>query len=427
MKRHLKLLVGTLTLLSLALGGCGAQEEELYGGEEARSDKQRLASPVVPASDLQAQVKGNTTFAFELYQRLCGDPGNLFFSPHSISLALAMTHAGAKNTTEKQMEQVLSFLPQAKLHPALNKLDLELAKRGQGAKGADGSPFRLNVVNATWGQRGYAFLPGYLDTLALNYGAGLRLLDFAEQPEPSRKTINGWVEQKTEQRIKDLIPSGTITNATRLVLTNAIYFNASWDKPFKPEMTKTEPFTTLAGAQVKVPMMNGSFGASYTRGTDFTAAALPYDGHELSMLIIVPEAGKFDSFEKALTAAKLDQIIKGLAAAQLTIKLPRFGFTKPIKLAKTLTAMGMIDAFSGEADFSGIDGSRSLFISEVLHKAFVKVDENGTEAAAATAVVMPGSGPPQPETLLADRPFIFLIRDHATGAVLFVGRVVDPS
>ncbi len=428
---HSKVLhVSASLVILLAVGACGNEDgDKPLNAQEARSDKQRITTPQVAQSDLAAQVAGNSAFAFDLYQKLRKTSGNLFYSPHSMSLALAMTHAGARNNTEAEMAQVLGYLPQSRLHAALNLLDLELAKRGKGASGTDGQPFRLHIVNATWGQKDHRFLPTYLDTLALNYDAGLRLMDFATQPEQSRLEINAWVQRQTEDRIKDLLPPNSITEITRLVLTNAIYFNASWKTPFDPDATATETFTTQAGQQVQVPMMNGSLNASYLKGADFAAAALPYDGDEISMLIIVPDAGKLDSVEASLDSAKVQTIVTGLARSELRLKLPKFEFETPLLLKDHLQALGIKDAFSTTAaDFSGIDGSRELSIGQVIHKAFVKVDEAGTEAAAATAVVMPGSATPNPpKTLHVNRPFIFLIRDHATNAVLFVGRVVDPS
>jgi serpin B len=420
--------------------GCGPESQDptqdptkdpTQTGDEIRSDKKRVQSPSVPDTDLKAQVDGNNTFAFDLYQKVMSEPGNLFYSPHSISMALAMLHAGARGNTERQMEQALSFvLPQSRLHPALNKLDLELESRGKGKKAADGKAFRLKVVNALWGQRGYSFLPGYLDVLALNYGAGLRLLNFVDQPETSRLAINDWVEQQTEQRIKDLLPPGSITPLTRMVLTNAIYFNAAWAESFEKEATQETSFNRLDGSTVQVKMMRDTKRAGYVEGQGVKAVALPYDGDELSMVVIVPDAGTFASFEQALDRATVDKIIRSLSWDQMVkVGLPRFEFTKPLNLVPPLQAIGMTDAFQpGEADLSGIDGTRKLVVTGVLHKAFVKVNEAGTEAAAATAIIAGGAAAPtKTAELIADRPFIFLIRDHRTGAILFVGRVLDPT
>jgi serpin B len=396
----------------------------------ARSDVARAASPDVPAADLGELVGGNSAFALELYQLLRdGKEGNLFYSPFSISLALAMTYAGARGETEQQMADALHYtLPQARLHPAFNALDQALAKRGEGAQGKDGQGFRLNIANAIWGQAGYQFLPQFLDILAGNYGAGLRLLDFAGGPEEARLSINDWVSQQTEERIQDLIPPGLITPLTRLVLTNAIYFNAAWAKPFEAGLTEDGPFTLLDGSQVTVPMMRETESLGYAEGAGYQAVELPYDGHELSMVILLPEAGGFEAFEAGLDAGQVEGILESLAYRQVALTMPRFEFESEFSLAQALAALGMPAAFSSDADFSGMDGARDLFISEVVHKAFVSVDEAGTEAAAATAVIMELTAMPEaPVAVSLDHPFIFFIRDIQTGAILFVGRVVDPG
>jgi len=425
LQRHLS----TLLLVSLALlfiAGCG--DEEPYGGEVLRSDKQRVTTPVVAGVDLTAQVQGDTAFGLDFFQQLRAKKENLFISPHSISTALAMLHAGARGNTEKQMAQALHYvLPQPKLHAVFNKLDLDLQSRGRNSKAADGKAFRLNIVNATWGQQGYPFLPSYLDTLAINYGAGLRLLDFITQPEISRQIINKWVLYKTEDRIVDLLPQGVIKSSTRLVLTNAIYFNAAWAKPFKPENTYGGMFTLLGGTKVPAPMMKGTMDGAYAKGQGFQAAALPYDGNELSMIILLPDAGTFDTYEQSLTGPALEATVQQMKSASLMLEMPKFQFEAEVDCKAPLKALGMTDAFSSAADLSGIDGSKTLFVQAVLHKAFVKVNEAGTEAAAATAVVVgKTSALPLIVTLKVDRPFIFLIRDHATGAILFLGRVLSP-
>jgi serpin B len=415
-----------MAMVLLLLAACGPAAPV---GEMARSGKQRETSPDVAGQDLAGLVDGNSAFAFDLYQILREERENVFYSPYSISVALAMTYAGARGETERQMANALRFsLAQDHLHPAFNSLDLELARRGEGAQGKDGEGFRLNVVNAIWGQAGYAFLPEFLDVLAENYGAGLRVLDFSSAPEESRVTINDWVSEQTEGRIEDLIPAGGIDALTRLVLTNAIYFNAAWGQPFEPSLTADGPFHLPGGGEVNVPMMKQTESFGYTRGEGYQAIELPYDGHELSMVVLLPDAGGFDSFEDALDAGRVDVIVGDLAYRQVALTLPRFEVESGFSLADALAAMGMPEAFTSGADFSGMTGDRDLFISEVIHKAFVSVDEAGTEAAAATAVVMEGLAlPEEPVEVTVDRPFIFLIRDVQTGAILFVGRVVDPS
>jgi serpin B len=412
-----------IVLLLLPLMACS----QAAGGELLKSDKERITSPDVSMSEQTLLVEGNSAFAFELYQALKGKEGNLFYSPYSISVALAMTYAGARGETAQQMADTLHFLlEQERLHPAFNWLDAELAKRGEGATGKDGEAFRLNIINAIWGQKGYEFLSDFLDVLAENYGAGLRILDFVNETEKSRIAINDWVSDQTEGRIKDLIPQDAITTSTCLVLTNAIYFNAAWEYPFHEDVTTDGPFYLLDGGQVIVPMMKQTEVFGYAQGEGHQAVELPYDGEELSMVIILPEDGQFEVFEEGLQAQKIDDIITDLESTGVTLTMPQFEFESEFNLNETLKDMGMPLAFSG-ADFSGMTGTRDLYITQVLHKAFVSVDEAGTEAAAATAVVMEEEAPEPHVEVTLDRPFIFLIRAIETGAILFVGRVINPG
>jgi serpin B len=428
-----KIAVIILALALLVPVIASIQMAQPAAGEVLQSDKERITSPDVLTGDQASLVEGNSAFAFELYQALRGKEGNLFYSPYSISLALAMTYAGARGETAQQMSDTLQFLlEQAKLHPAFNWLSAELAGRGQDAQGKDGEGFRLNIVNAIWGQKDYEFLSDFLDILAENYGAGLRILDFMNEAEQSRLAINDWVSERTEGRIEDLIPPGAINELTRLVLTNAIYFNAAWKYPFDEGLTADGPFHLLDGGQVAVPMMKqtGSFG--YANGAGYQAVELPYDDGELSMLILLPDAGNFEAFETGLQAQQVSDIINGLQYAQVALTMPRFEFESQFGLNDALIDMGMPDAFSPhDADFSGMNGklgTERLFISDVVHKAFVAVDEAGTEAAAATAVIIGETALPRPPVeVTIDRPFIFLIRDIETGSILFVGRVLNPG
>ena len=427
-----KILLGLLASLSVALVACSAPanpDNDQVGIRLVQSEQSRDTSPVVSEGDLVALVEGNNGFAFDLFQTLRSEPGNLFFSPYSISEALAMTYAGARGDTEKQMTAALQFnLAQARLHPAFNQLDLLLKQRGQGAKGKDDQPFRLHVVNAIWGQAGFPFLPAYLDTLALNYGAGMRTVDFVKQTEAARLAINRWVSEQTEERINDLIPPGSLNELTRLVLTNAIYFNAAWEYQFDKDDTADAPFYRLDGSQVTVPTMNQTEWFGYAAGNGYRAVELPYDGRELSMVILLPDDGQYAAFEKSISADAVKDIINGLTNKRVELSMPKFQYDSSFGLKSALTSLGMGDAFTAEADFSGMDGRKDLLIQDVLHKAFVSVDENGTEAAAATAVIVGlTSMPPEAITLKLDHPFIYLIRDIATGQVLFVGRVLDPS
>jgi len=414
-----------LALLLAATGCAGATPKG-----ELRSDKARLA-PQPDESDTGVLVAGNSAFAFDLYQALReqGDD-NLFYSPYSISLALAMTYAGARGETERQMAETLHFdLGQERLHPTLNALDAALAERGKHLDPDQGTRFQLDVVNALWGQSGYDFLPAYLDLLAEHYGAGLRALDFAQAPEEARQTINVWVEEQTKERIKDLIRQGLIRPSTRLVLVNAIYFDAGWHHPFEEGRTRPGTFVLLDRGKVEVPMMHQVEYFPFAEGAGYQAIELPYLGRETSMVILLPDEGQFHAFEETLDAARVEAILSGLEHKNVDLSMPKFEYDASLELGKTLSAMGMPVAFDSEqADFSGITGSRDLTIGEVVHKAFVSVDESGTEAAAATAVIMVESAAPRPDAeVTVDRPFIFMIRDVPTGTILFLGRVVDPS
>lgn len=390
------------------------------------SDRQRARAPRVSEADARELALGNTAFALELYRRIGAAPGNLFCSPYGVSSALAMAYAGARGETAEQMARALRFtLPQARLHPAFNALDLALARRGEGAEGQDGKGFRLHVANAIWGQVGSAFVPSFLDVLAESYGAGLHVVDFVHAPDEARGIINGWVAERTEDRIKDILPEGALGPSTRLVLTNAIYFNAAWQFPFEEEETTPGSFTLADGSTVSVPMMANHAQVRYGEGDGYEALELPYDGGELSMVLVLPS--ELGTFEAGLDQARLDGVLASLGSRSVTMTLPRFKIVSTLDLAPPLEDLGMPAAFSDGADFSGIDGQGGLFITDVLHKAFVSVNEAGTEAAAATAVVIGETSAPEPATIRFDRPFLFVIRDRATSAILFVGRVADPS
>lgn len=391
---------------------------------EVRSDLDRELAPNVTPTQLETLVSGNRAFAADLYGAVRSEPGNLFMSPHSISTALAMTYAGARSTTATQMAEALHFtLPEAELHAAFNKLDLELASRGEAAD-SDTIPFQLTAANALFGQTGMELLTPFLDTLARNYGAGLRVLDFVADHEGARETINEWVEDRTNDKIEDLLPQGSITPNTRLVLANAIYFSAAWAEPFEASKTADRPFTLASGETIDVPSLHQSALNRYGAGPDYRAGELAYDGGQLSMVVVVPD--DLAAFEDTLDGQRLAEIVAGLSGSLLEITLPKFEFAAPLGLVPALMSLGMIDAFSPAADFSGIDGTRSLAISDVLHKGFISIDENGTEAAAATAVIIGETSVPTPATLVVDRPFLFMIVDRPTGAILFLGRVVDP-
>ena len=402
------------------LAACGDTTTDI---PEVRSNLARNTEPDVSPSDMAALVAGNTAFATDLYKQVHDQPGNLFMSPHSISTALAMTWAGAATTTADQMATTLHFtLPPAQQHAAFDQLDLDLASRATKAT-SDTIPFRLTTANAMFGQDGMTFMAPFLDTLAVNYDAGMRVLDFAKDPEGSRVTINQWVEDKTNDRIKDLLPEGSVDGAA-LVLTNAIYFSGAWETPFDASNTADRTFLAGGTTQVSVPFLHGTHENGYAAGDGWRAAELAYDGDDLAMDLIVPD--DLASFEASLSPQILGGIVDAMSVHELDLSLPKFKFDAPLPLKHVLVALGMTDAFDSKADFSGIDGGHDLMILDVLHKGFVSVDEKGTEAAAATAVILGDSAAPEAATLVVDRPFLFLIRDKPTGAILFVGRVVDP-
>jgi serpin B len=424
MKKTRLIILAVIALFGLA--SCARP----VAGSVLQSDKPRITSPSASQTDITTLVQGDSAFAFNLYQSLRTADGNLFYSPYSISEALAMTYAGARGNTEKQMAATMNFmLSQDRLHPAFNSLDLALASRGQSSQGKDEKGFRLHVVNSIWGQQDFSFLSAYLDTLAQNYGAGLRILDFKKNPEQSRLTINNWVSDQTEQKIKDLIPEGSIDVMTRLVLTNAIYFNAAWQYPFEKTATSNGDFFLLNGDKVTAAMMKQMKSFGYTAGSGFQAIDLPYDGRELSMVIILPEQGQFNAFEGSLNSQKVNDIIGKLQNKEVNLSMPKFSYESSFGLKQALTSIGMQDAFNpASADFSGMDGKTDLFIQDVVHKAYVAVDEKGTEAAAASGVVVGTTAMPVDiVNLTVNRPFIFLIRDVGTGTILFIGRVVNPN
>lgn len=401
----------------------------------AQSTVPRSTAPAVAPSDAKALTSDNAAFAADLYKTLRTSPRfdgqNIFFSPHSISVALAMTYAGARGTTESEMSSALRFtLPQDRLHPAFNALDLALSSRGAGAKAADGEPFRLRVTNSLWGLPKMPFEQPFLDTLGESYGAGIRLTDFAQDPEGSRQTINKWVDGQTEQRIPELLPPSSVNPLTRLVLVNAVYFNAAWKTPFEAAITKDAPFHGIGG-DVTASFMASSGPLRHARGSDYDAVALPYDGNELELVAIVPDSGKLDAVEGRLDGAMLESIVGSLESHHVQLKLPKFEIKgKSFSLRDTLQALGMKSAFEpGSADLTGMLPKTvdSLYVADVIHDAFVSVDEKGTEAAAATAAPIAGRGAPtEVVKLTIDRPFVFGVRDIATGAFVFLGRVAKP-
>jgi serpin B len=372
-----------------------------------------LALSVPAAAEETPLGRTQGRFAFDLHARLPKD-GNLFHSPYSVSTALLMTLAGARGNTEAEMRAVLRVpgdLPN--VHAASEALRKGLA-----------GPFRLSVANALWGQKGVAFLEPFLELERRCYDARLEALDFAA-PEEACRVVNGWVEERTEGKIRDLLGPELVGPDTRLVLTNAVYFRAAWEKPFSTRSTADAPFTLANGEAVNVPTMRQTATFDYAEEDGLQLVALPYEGGRLSMIVLVPR--DLAALERRLADEGIGKLFAGAAPCRVGVHLPRFRVESKLRLDDPLRDLGMKDAFGAAADFSGMTGRRDLFVSAVVHQAFVDVNEAGTEAAAATAVaVLKGAPPEDPVIFRADRPFLFLVRDAETGTVLFVGRVADP-
>ena len=375
-------------------------------------------------ADLTAIVNDNTAFAIDLYHQLTNKPGNLLFSPYSISVALAMTYAGARGATATQMAQALHFgLEQTQLHPAFAALQDRLNAVQQAGH------VKLGVANSLWPHKQYAFLPEFMTLLKECYGVEITPVDYRQAAEAARQLINAWVEAKTEKKIVELIPDGTLDDLVRLVLVNAICFKGDWARQFDPTRTQDAPFWITPDKSVTVPMMHQTTSLRYQHVGDVHALELPYAGNDLSMSILLPDRiDGLDELQASLTVERLAMWTQQLWEVDVEVFLPKFKTEFAVTLNKVLEDLGMPDAFNQfKANFSGMDGREKwLYIAFVLHKAFIDVNEEGTEAAA-TAVIMKARGLPELSVAVrADHPFIFLIRDNSTGSVLFMGRVSNP-
>lgn len=428
--RHHLLVPAALASFALATAGllsaCG--DDEASASELVMSEAPRASADPAAA---QGAASALGLFSTDLYAILARTEGNLVFSPYSAAVALAMTRNGAAGETLDQMSAVLHADQAGDLDAGLNAIDQALATRPGEYKWFEKTVnLELATANRLWGQRGYPFHDAFLDTLAANYGAGMRLVDYIKATEDARRAINAWVSDQTRERIPELIPEGVLNSDTRLVLTNAIYLNAPWMHRFNKDATAPGPFTRLDGSTVEAQLMHLSEELRYAKGTGFQAVELPYVDGSLSMLVIVPDSGDFADFQSTFNADTLATIVSDLKTAQVKLGFPRFEYRTQASLKDALKEMGMPIAFEGGlADFSAMspDG-KNLFIQDVIHEAFIAVDEDGTEAAAATAVVVGRtSAPVDVVELTVDRPFLYAIRDNETGAILFLGRVTDPS
>jgi serpin B len=397
-------------MTALLVSGCAA-------GQPAETTSERKeASPV---------ADGNNQFALQLYQALRGTEGNLFFSPYSISTALAMAYAGARGETQQQMAQVLHLpaMTQEQLAQAFGAIIKGLNKRG----GA--GTYQLRVANALWGQQDYKFLPAFTELVEEQYGGTLRNVDFVTAAEQARQTINAWVDKQTDGKIKDLIGPGVLNTMTRLVLTNAIYFKGNWAQQFEKDQTRNQPFTLADGTKVQVPMMNQQAHFGYAEADTLQALEMPYVGDELSMIVLLPKkTDGIKELEEQLTPENLSDWMDQISRREVIVSMPKFKLTDKFDLGRTLQSMGMTDAFTQRADFSGMAGTRNLLISAVIHQAYVDINEEGTEAAAATgvSVSLTSIGPESTPVFRADHPFLVLIRDKPSGSILFLGRTMKP-
>ncbi|WP_115864388.1 serpin family protein [Halorussus litoreus] len=394
--------------------------------------------PQISETLLADQIRGNVGFALDLLAVLRErEGGNLFVSPYSVSAALAMTYAGARSSTAAEMADALNYVLDGEdLHGAFGSLAAEFERRnedGQEANvptgpdaGEDAGPaFELSTANATWGQDGYPFREDFVDLLEAYYEAGLNLVDFAGDPEAARREINDWVAERTDDRIEELLPRSSIDRATRLVLTNAVYFSARWRTPFDEDATEPRPFTALDGTTTEVPTMHRELKAPYSNVDGHQLVELDYANADTSMVIVLPAEGEFEAFEESLTVDRLAIMLDQAGRALVDLSLPKFEVESSFSLVKTMQALGMEEAFTGSADFGGMTEEGDLFVDEIQHQSFVTVDERGTEAAAATAVAMAESAPRRQPEMTVDRPFLFYIRDKPTETPLFVGRVTD--
>lgn len=382
-----------------------------------------FSAPAAGAAQPPSQTARANAIAFKFYAREAAKPGNIFFSPYSMNTAFAMVYEGAKGRTAKEIASVFSFQSDPEeLRAGLSALTRELSNAALGAE--------FVQANSFWAQTGYKFLPGYLGVLRETYGADALPADFRNKTGEARGAINAWTAERTRGRIKNLFPEGALTPLTRLVLVNAVYFKGAWLEQFEKEMTSDADFTRRDGSKIKVKMMAapGTRSAMYAETAELQALRLPYKGGGLSMLVLLPKEGKkLSALEKSLTAEKLAALRAGLQEDKVKVFLPRFSFSSAFTLNGPLAALGMPAAFTDAADFSGMDGSKDLYIQKAFHKAFVEVTEEGTEAAAATGVAMGLKSMSFDLTLFrADRPFMFFIEEPRSGLILFMGRVEDP-
>lgn len=441
-----RILIAAILVLSLVLGACTTvapstvnepEQEDTDNAEiikSAGTDEDMkgveayIVNPPVEKTKLDEHAADMNEFAVALYRQLAASDESLIFSPYSIFQAFLMTYAGANAETKAEIAKALAIDPQDgdKVHEWMNALNIRLTARPEFVR-QDAQPLEFNVANALWAQKEGQFEQAFLDKLSANYDAGLKLVDFSK-PEDARQLINLWVAAQTNEKIKELIPAGMLNEMTRLVITNAVYFKGAWSHQFDPQMNTQEPFYKLDGSQTTVEMMNTHFNGAALVNDQYQAVRLPYEQSSFSMLAIMP-TGDFKTFENEL-GSKLNDILKAIDASSASVQLglPKFKTESNFSLADQLKALGMEQAFDPNfADFSGITGAKDIFISDAIHQAYIDVNEQGTEAAAATAIAMEmTSMPGESYEIKLDHPFIHVIYDQETGTIVFMGRVLAP-
>jgi serpin B len=423
----LRFAIALLVVLSVVTAGCGSETGDTPGGQSRavaaalQADLPR-ETPTVPADDAAKLSDANARFGGRLTAHVAREEPTLVLSPFSISDALAMTFAGARGETERQMAAALGFdLGQERLHPAFNALERRVSA-------AAGDDVRLSIANALYVQRGMTVRRPFLDTLARHYGSGLRTVDFRSDPPGAVKEINDWVAAETEDRIKDLLDPDGLPRDTRLVLANAIHLDAKWQQPFEHRATRPAPFDAPSGTK-QVPTMHQMSTFAYAQHTGSRTLELPYRGGRLALDIVLPDDGRLPEVLRTLERDP-GSLVAGLEPQPVQVALPKLELRSSLQLVEPMQALGMRDAFdASRADFSGMAAGPPLYVGQIVHQAFMRVDEDGTEAAAATAVGMraTSAGPSDPVSFNVDRPFAFLLRDRQTGAVLFTGVISDPA
>jgi serpin B len=409
----------------LVFSGCQIYAEDEADQSLIESKLQRDTNPYVSDEDFVKLATNNNEFAFDMYHQLSNSSFNIFFSPLSISEALVMSYAGADGSTKTQMAQALKFsLDDDTLYSAFNKLDLHLNRNDTN------NSYIFSVVNALWPEKSYSFEQSYLDTIKTSFDSGLRLMDYLNESEKSRTIINDWVQKSTNEKIQEIVPPGAIDQHTKLVLTNAVYFKAKWAKEFNLQNTIKREFTLLNGEKKDVDMMYQHDGFIYSEGENYQAATLPYKGGSSSMVIILPKEGSFEEISNSIDNDFLKTLEDNKTFATLNLSMPKFEFTVEESLISPLNSLGINDAFTHSANFSKMSKTNDLFISDILHKAYIKVDEDGTEAAAATSIMFATTGIVVnviQRDMNLNRPFIFFIKDNFSGQILFLGNILDPS